>query len=256
MSRFVPPAVRKNLRAEGLWLLSLVALQNRHQVSDVGSCQSQGFDLGQLCIRWHVRDAIAQVGKSVVNALRASSFFFIGGVPPLWSDNDATLAYTLMKMLLKRSNDPCTDNLLLADLCARIFVLASVTRLMMMMMVMQMMMVVRRRFLLLRILQGDIVLTSRWMSVLLQGRVIRILYTDLLYQRRCRSGRTTCSGAITRDAGIGAPPIRRLAIGVGNAERSCERQKLCVGVAFQRDRVHKCDRETNYQIVRARLATI
>lgn len=65
-----------------------------------------------------------------------------------------------MKVLLERSDDP-TDDLLLADLRARIFVLASVTRLVMMvvMMVMQMVMV-RRRLLLLRVLQGRVVLAG------------------------------------------------------------------------------------------------
>jgi len=214
----LPPAIGEDLGAESLRLLSLVALEDRHQVADVGRRQPQGLDLGQLGIHGHVRDAIPEIGEGVVYALSTSPFFFIRGVPSLRPDRHvAALADTLMKMLLESTN---ADDLL-ADLATRKLVLASMTRLMVVVVMVQVVVMRRRLLLTLRIRQ-DVLLTGRGMRVLLQGRVTRLLNANLLdqgWRRRCR---TACSRTTPRDAGIRASPIRRLAVDVGNrTEGSC-----------------------------------
>ena len=87
--RLVPPAAGENFRAEGLGLLALVAVEDRHQISNVTRGQPQRLDLGQFSVGWHVGNAVPQVGEGVVDALRASSLLLIGSVASLGPHDQA-----------------------------------------------------------------------------------------------------------------------------------------------------------------------
>lgn len=56
----------------------VVRVQHGHQIPDVGRGQPERFDLGQLGVGRHVRYAVPEVGKRVVDALRPPPFLFVG----------------------------------------------------------------------------------------------------------------------------------------------------------------------------------
>jgi len=61
----------------------VVAVQDGHQVTDVGRGQPERFDFRQFCVRRHIGYAIPEVGERVVDALRPPPFLFVGRVPAL-----------------------------------------------------------------------------------------------------------------------------------------------------------------------------
>ena len=52
-------------------------VQHRHQVVDVARGQAQRLDLGQLRVARHIGNAVAEVGKGVVDGLGSPALLFV-----------------------------------------------------------------------------------------------------------------------------------------------------------------------------------
>ena len=72
----IPLFVDVRLESLDKWA-RVLRVQHGHQVVDIAGGKTQGLDLGQLCVTRHVRNAISEVGKGIVDRLSSPPLFLV-----------------------------------------------------------------------------------------------------------------------------------------------------------------------------------